>query len=110
MPGGDITRRASAEQVQRSTGQVPDELQDLPELPECAEHVWGWFQQLSGRRTAGMSVNPITWGDIWAWSQMTGIKPQQWELDALMVIDGAFLASIHEENKPKPAAKRPGRK
>jgi len=78
-------------------------------LPDCASHIWGWFQQLTGKRSAGgMSINPITWPDLFAWSQLTGIKPMQWELDALAVIDGAFLSSIHAEQQSK--AKKPQKK
>lgn len=62
-------------------------------MPECAVHVWHWFIALSQKRTCGMALNPITWLDMQAWSQMTGIKPLQWELEAISGIDNAFLLS-----------------
>jgi hypothetical protein len=70
-------------------------------LPSCAAHIWGWFQQLTGKRTAGMSINPITYSDIDAWSRLYGIRPKAWELDALSAIDAAFMNSVHEEQQQK---------
>lgn len=67
-------------------------MQGLPELPECAAHVWSWFAELTGRRTCGMMMNPITWTEIDAWARLKGIRPKQWELDALTGIDAAYLA------------------
>lgn len=36
-------------------------------------------------------MNPISWLEIAAWSQLTGNCPRQWELDALTGIDSAYL-------------------
>jgi hypothetical protein len=76
--------------VERITGLTPPELQSLPELPECAAHVWAWFSELSGRRTVGMAMNPITWPDIDAWARLKGVTLKQWEMDALTGIDDVF--------------------
>lgn len=98
---GGVTRRASEEQVERSG--LKSELlarYDRP-IPEGAEHVWEWFWQLNRGRTCGMaSFNPIGWQEIAAWSQLTGNRPRQWELDALSGIDTAFLAA-HAPDPPK---------
>jgi hypothetical protein len=91
---GCKTLRQQYEEVERTLGFTPPELVGLPELPECAAHVWIWFFQLSNRRTMGMAMNPITWPDIDAWSRLTGIKPRQWELDALTGIDDAYRAEM----------------
>jgi len=48
-----------------------------------------------------MSINPITYSDIDAWSRLYGIRPKEWELDALSAIDAAFMSSIHEEQQQK---------
>ena len=48
-----------------------------------------------------MSINPITYSDIDAWSRLYGIRPKAWELDALSAIDAAFMNSIHEEQQQK---------
>lgn len=78
---------------------TPPELQNLPELPLCAAHLWEWFNALSGQRTVGMTVNPITWGDIGEWSRLTGNRPRQWELDAIIGMDNAFRASFMDNTE-----------
>jgi len=93
------------EQVEKQTGQTPPELMDLPRLPECAAHVWQWFQQLSGKRQCGMSVNPISEEATGWFFHTRRISPQQWELEALESIDSAFLASVHEDQENKKAKK-----
>lgn len=89
------------EEVSRITGQTPPELEGLPDLPECATHVWRWFMQLSGQRTCGMALNPITWPEIDAWANRTGNNPCQWELDAITGIDEAYRISVAPEPPPK---------
>lgn len=63
-------------------------------LPECAAYVWMWFFELNGRRTYGMSMNPITWPDIDAWARLKGVRLKQWEMDALTGIDDAYRAEM----------------
>ena len=79
------------------TGVTPPELLAVPVLPEAGQHVWLWFLQLTRKRTCGMAMNPITWPDIQAWSILTGIKPKQWELEAINGIDEAFLVSTMKD-------------
>lgn len=83
--------------MERITGVTPPELADLPQCPPGAEHIWDWFQQLNGKRTFGMTLNPITWHDIYAWSQLTGTKPKQWELDAISRLDVTFTNVVTKE-------------
>jgi hypothetical protein len=40
-----------------------------------------------------MAMNPITWTEIDAWARLKGIRPKQWELDALTGIDAAYLVA-----------------
>ena len=97
VPKGGVSLRDQYEQVEKQIGKAPPELQNLPILPECAETVWGYFFELSGKRTIGMSMNPITWGDIDAWSRCRGIRLMQWEIDCITAIDEAF----RDEMTPK---------
>ena len=46
-----------------------------------------------------MALNPITWADIDAWANRTGNNPRQWELDAIIGIDGAYRAANASESK-----------
>jgi hypothetical protein len=38
-----------------------------------------------------MALNPLTWLDIWAYFQLTGFSPAQWELSAIKQLDAAYL-------------------
>ena len=97
--GASTSLRDQYEQVERAIGITPPELVGLPELPECAAHVWRWYHQVSATRQCGMTVNPITHQEIDAWGRLRGIRPLVWELEALFGIDGAFMAHIAEESK-----------
>ena len=46
-----------------------------------------------------MAQNPITWEAIDAWANRTGNNPRQWELDAILGIDNAYLISTAPEVK-----------
>ena len=71
---------------------------NLPELPECAKHVWDWYQELDSKRTWGMSsANPISFLEIDSWSKLTKNNLLQWELDAINSIDTAYRNSTTTE-------------
>lgn len=93
-----MTLRASEEQVERTTGQrtAIQEKYDL-ELPEHLAYLWGWFGELNSKRTAGMTIDPITWTEIQAWARMLHRRPLQWELRAISGIDAALRNSLSEE-------------
>ena len=91
--------------MERQTGKIPQELQDLPRLPEGAEHVWNYYHELSRTRQSGMSVNPISHQEIDAWGRLRGIRLLGWELAAILGIDSVFLTHINRELKP--AEKKP---
>jgi len=80
---------------------LPEEL-DTPDLPECAQHIWAWYYQLAAGRQCGMSINPLAWPQIAAWAALNRIQLREWELQAIMGIDGAYLSNFHDsQEKPK---------
>lgn len=79
---------------------MPPEL-DVPQLPECAEHAWRVFLRLSATRQNGMAANPISYQEMLAYSRMTGDTLAAWEVEAINGIDGAYLASVYDEQKAK---------
>jgi len=87
------TRLQVLRDIKKQTGVVAPELQDLPAIPFGADHIWRWYTKLDGKRTAGFSLNPITWADMQAFFALQRITPQQWELDALCDLDQVFIAS-----------------
>ena len=80
---------------------MPPEL-DVPDLPECAWHVWTVYHRLSRTRQNGMSANPISYTEIQAYCQLHHDHLAGWELNVITGIDATFLHSIYEEQeKPK---------
>ncbi|OUL98543.1 hypothetical protein A8M77_30955 [Variovorax sp. JS1663] len=73
------------------------ELASLPELPRETAHIWDWYQDLSGARGAGFSINAISWIDVWAYFQLKRMTPQPWEVQTLRALDEAFLQSRLDE-------------
>lgn len=72
-------------------GRMPDEAV-APEVPEAALYLWQWFGELArGRGGSGFGPNPISWQDIRAWGDLTGIEPTVFEVECLMAIDQAYL-------------------
>ena len=70
-----------------------------------AAHVWPWFWQLSQRRTSGFdSANPLTWGEIAAWQQLTRTLILPEEIELILMMDSAWLEAVaehREEQKDK---------
>lgn len=62
-------------------------------VPPWVAHVVGWFWALAHQRAGnGYGPNPISWQEIRAWSEVTGIRPEPWEIDALTSMDSAWGA------------------
>lgn len=87
------TLREHLEAVAEATGTVPARLADHGEMPQTYAHVWGWFRDLSRRRSAGWASNPISWVELRAWSELTGIQPDRVELALLTDLDDFYLAA-----------------
>jgi len=89
--GNVPTRRDTYLSVERQTGITPPELL-LPPLPGGVEHVWAWFIELDERRRLTMGgVEPIGWGDIKAWTELTDRSPTPWEVRLICRLDRARL-------------------
>jgi hypothetical protein len=46
-----------------------------------------------------MGPAPITYRDVEAWSNVTGIRPRGWEVDMLFAIDAKYLAMRAADHK-----------
>ncbi|WP_448508786.1 phage tail assembly chaperone [Immundisolibacter sp.] len=76
----------------RSSGVLPEELAEAPELPEVARHIWGWFLELNSARSGnGFGISPISYSEIVAWSKLTETVIEPWEVKALRVIDNKYV-------------------
>lgn len=81
------------ETVWRQTGKIPQQLEDLPELPELATHVWQYFIDLHGERgNSGMGAGKITSAGLLDWQAVEGIKLKQWEIRAIRLIDNLWMS------------------
>ncbi|WP_445482848.1 MULTISPECIES: phage tail assembly chaperone [Paenochrobactrum] len=60
---------------------------NLRDLPDAFQYLWQWFMDLNASRSTGMSVSPISWAEIEAYSSglQLGIKP--WERRILRDMD-----------------------
>lgn len=69
---------------------MPDQLADMPELPELCEHVWTYFVELHGERPGDAK---ITSSGIMDWQQIEGIRLKRWEIRAIRLIDNTWMQS-----------------
>jgi hypothetical protein len=93
------------EQVEKTTGKRPAEL-DGPECPPLLEPLWMMFCQVSrGRTSNGFGANPLTWADIEAWGRLTATDPSPWEIDLLVTLDNLWLVQTHKSSETKKKAK-----
>jgi len=81
--------------VARQTGR--DDILAGPPLPDCAAYVWETFLELHKGRTYGMSgPNPLSYGDIVAWCNLTGITLSSWEIGVIKTLDMAWMKAMNE--------------
>jgi len=57
--------------------QKPVELVNHPESPPHFPWIWDWF----------FDFPAVTWAEIKAWSELSGIKPARWESEMLIRLD-----------------------
>lgn len=88
------------ESVERQSGQTPDAL-NVGEVPEDADYLWRWFCRLSSRRQGGMGPAPIAWPQIESFFRLLRIKPDAWELQAIELLDNAWLNAQAEQSEVK---------
>lgn len=87
-----------------------------PEIPPDAEHIWAWFLDLHQARGGnGFGPNPISWRDLVAWRDLTGVTIYPAEIMAIMELDRLWLKSQADKPKaparpvlPKPEPRSPG--
>jgi hypothetical protein len=90
VPEGTSTKGAHLRQVQKHKG---IDLVSNEECPKELEHVWSWFLELcSGRANTGFGPAPISFSEVKAWSEMTGVTPTPWEVTLLKRLDSFYLS------------------
>lgn len=85
-------------------GKIPE----MPELPNCVDHVVGWFFDLSNRRGSGMAGGlPIMWNDIRAWAYLMNELPSQEEIGMILAMDRAFLEEANKDDSESDDGRHP---
>ena len=73
------------------------ELDNLPELPALASHLWIWWHDLHGTRfNNGMSISRLTRLEIQAWERDGYRTLLPWERQAILEVDAAWVRSVTE--------------
>lgn len=63
--------------------------------PREVSHLWDWFWSLSNRRQSG--PEPLTFGEIQAWSRMTATPIRPEEVEMLAAMDDAYVSEVRKE-------------
>jgi hypothetical protein len=76
------------------------ELDNLPELPPLAAHIWAAFMDLCRtRQSSGIGPASLSRFEIRLFEQDEGMVLEPWERRAIFALDAAWLASVQPEPK-----------
>lgn len=79
--------------VWSQTGEKPQELENLPELPQSCYMVWEWFLNLNESRSSnGFGFQPISYTEIYSFFKLKEVNPDHWEIDLIRRLDREVLA------------------
>lgn len=73
-------------------------LENRPELPYWAEHIWEWFIELDAARQVGMTANPISFQEIAAWDSLMRHGVTDFEVSCLRALDVVRLKWSNKAN------------
>lgn len=84
---------------------------NAPEMPLAGQRVWDIFVSLHNARTSnGFGANPISHGEILAWSRARREPVRPFELDMIRALDTTWLevaaAMAKEPDKPKVSSEK----
>jgi hypothetical protein len=69
------------------------ELDNQPECPPLAAHLWRHFLILDDTRSSnGMAICRLTRREIREWQEDTGVVLDRWEREAIIAIDAAYCS------------------
>ena len=89
------SKREHLESIARQTGEEIEELQ-LPDLPPAGWRMRFLFSQLSASRSWVGGPQQLEFTEIQAWSNLTGIKLTQWELNTLHLMDIRLINTANQ--------------
>ncbi|TNG94881.1 hypothetical protein FHQ28_05665 [Pasteurellaceae bacterium USgator11] len=86
----EATLREHLTAVYEQTNIKPEQLNN-PEPDPFVLYLLDYFRELSMSRQCGMTINPILYSEIEAWSRLTATTLEKWELDTLKRLDVIWL-------------------
>lgn len=74
----------------------------MPDMPplDGSDYLIGDLFEIGPTMAAGMGEGPLTFGEIQAWIELTGVKRQPWEIRFLRRLSLEYLAQSHKSTKP----------
>lgn len=70
-----------------------------PEIPDCAYHAWDIWWRLNARRPTGENQTPISWSQMQAFCNMSGVILTAQDVQMIEALDNAYLIQISEERR-----------
>ena len=61
--------------------------------------VWGYFIRLHNSRQSGMSANPISYQEIYAFDKLYRLGLHNWEIDAIVALDRVALTAYGKQQE-----------
>ena len=81
-------------------GKVPEEYENLPELPTEATQVWNWYVQIAqSRGSNGYGPNALSNQEIKAFFELEGFMPDAWEVNLIRKLDSAYMQHISKQSE-----------
>ena len=68
-----------------------------PEIPFGGEYLWEWHWDIIG----GKGGEEGFWTCLKAWSEMTGTRPTNWEVDVLRKLHGEYQKIMGQKMREK---------
>jgi hypothetical protein len=94
--GSKTPLRAHLLAVYEQSGVMPSEL-EIGEPPLAVAYLLGYLDELNSARQSAMALNPISYGEIQAWANLTQRVLNVWEVHALKRLDLIYLNVQSEE-------------
>lgn len=67
-------------------------------MPPAGESLWEWFGELDrARHGNGFGALPITFTEIRAWAELSGVELAEWEVRALRAMDDVALEFLNRK-------------
>lgn len=79
--------------IWQQTGKKPEQLETM-KCPALLAHIWQWFLELNqARQYSEMGAMSITFSEILAWSTLSGVSPEPYEVRVLKQLDNVALTT-----------------